>query len=359
MSSSAYNFLGAEHTITIPEQLVGGVRFLMLDVYYGYDDNGLVRTNLAGGVDRATLEKERGKAAVDSLQRIGALTGTADTSGHKQELYFCHDLCELGAVKAVDVFREINQYLDRNLTDFVVLDFEDYVQPKDLKAALQESGLYDRVRTMTPDEIHAVPLGYLLSPKKGEPENPRRVLTVSEKHGGVYKWLPPTYSLFQETPYTFTSVKDFTCAPKRGRSGNLMFLINHWLRPDGPPDPVPRRTSTRARCCWTGSASAPRGARRCRTCSPSTSRRWAGLHATVRELNSAIARVTGVTFAIDQAVRNAFNSGELTEAEAREIRGIHRLPKPLARSRPDRARRGRGPPHAPDVAATSWRPTTA
>ena len=140
MSSSAYDFLGAEHTITIPEQLNGGVRFLMLDVYYGYDDNGLVRTNLAGGIDRKQLEKERGKAAVDSLQRVGALTGTADTSGHKQELYFCHDLCELGAVKAVDVFREIDQYLDRNLTDFLVLDFEDYVQPKDLRAASRSRG---------------------------------------------------------------------------------------------------------------------------------------------------------------------------------------------------------------------------
>src|SRR6478736_7800393 len=237
MSSSAYNFLGAEHTITIPEQLIGGARFLMLDVYYGYDDNGLVRTNLAGGIDRKQLEKERGKAAVDSLQRIGALTGSADTSGHKQELYLCHDLCELGAVKAVDVFSEIDDYLDRNLTDFVVLDFEDYVQPKDLKAALQESGLYDRVRTMTPTEIHAVPLGYLLTPKKGQRENPRRVLTVSEKHGDVYKWLPPTYSLFQETPYTFSKTSDFSCAPKRGKPGNPMFLINHWLRPNGPPDP--------------------------------------------------------------------------------------------------------------------------
>ena len=28
---------------------------------------------------------------------------------------------------------------------------------------------------MTPEEIHSVPLGYLLTPKKGEPENPRRV----------------------------------------------------------------------------------------------------------------------------------------------------------------------------------------
>ena len=64
MSSSAYNFFGAEHTITIPEQLNAGARFLMLDVYYGYDDDGLVRTNLAGGVDRKTLEKERGKDAV-------------------------------------------------------------------------------------------------------------------------------------------------------------------------------------------------------------------------------------------------------------------------------------------------------
>ena len=61
MSSSAYNFLGAEHTITIPEQLNAGARFLMLDVYYGYDDNGIVRTNLAGGIDRKELEKDAGQ----------------------------------------------------------------------------------------------------------------------------------------------------------------------------------------------------------------------------------------------------------------------------------------------------------
>ena len=102
MSSSAYNFLGAEHTITIPEQLNAGARFLMLDAYYGYDDNGLVRTNLAGGVDRATLLADRGPDAVHELDRLGALTGTADTSGKKQDVYFCHDFCELGAVKASD-----------------------------------------------------------------------------------------------------------------------------------------------------------------------------------------------------------------------------------------------------------------
>jgi hypothetical protein len=334
MSSSAYNFLGAEHTITIPEQLIGGARFLMLDVYYGYDDNGLVRTNLAGGVDRAALEKERGKAAVDSLQRVGALTGTADTSGHKQELYFCHDLCELGAIKAVDVFREIDQYLDLNLTDFVVLDFEDYVQPKDLKAALQESGLYDRIRTMTPSQVRDVPFGYLIARKKGKTDNPRRVLTVSEKHGGVYKWLPATYSLFQETPYTFSTVARFSCAPKRGTAGNPMFLINHWLRPNGPPDPsAAADVNSRSVLLDRYRSCAAR-----RTVLPNVVAvdftEVGALYSTVRELNSAVAKVTGTTFAVDQSIKHAFDSGLLTEAEAREIRGLHRLPK-ISRKRAD------------------------
>ncbi len=326
MSSSAYNFLGAEHTITIPEQLNAGARLLMLDVYYGYEDKGLVRTNLAGGVDRKALEKERGKAAVDSLQRVGALTGSADTSGHKQELYFCHDLCELGAVKAADVFREIDTFLDRNLTELVVLDFEDYVQPKDLRAALKESGLWDRVRTVTPEQIHAVPLGSLLARSKGNTENQRRVITTSEKHGNVASWLPATYSLFQETPYTFTSVKDFSCAPKRGRRGNAMFLLNHWLRPDGPPDP--------AGAAHVNSRSVLLD--RFRTCAGERKRlpnvlavdftEVGALQATVRDLNGAIAKVAGVTYDIDRSIKNALNSGALTEAEAREIRGLHRLP---------------------------------
>ena len=70
----------------------------MIDAYYGYDDNGLVRTNLAGGVNREQLRKERGDEAVHELDRLGALTGVADTSGKKQDVYFCHDFCELGAI---------------------------------------------------------------------------------------------------------------------------------------------------------------------------------------------------------------------------------------------------------------------
>ena len=111
MSSAAYDFLGAEHTITIPEQLNAGVRFLMIDAYYGYDDKGLVRTNLAGGVNRDQLRQERGDEAVHELDRLGALTGVADTSGKKQDIYFCHDFCELGAIPSMQVFNDIDVLL--------------------------------------------------------------------------------------------------------------------------------------------------------------------------------------------------------------------------------------------------------
>jgi hypothetical protein len=333
MSSAAYDFLSAEHTITIPEQLNAGARFLMLDVYYGYDDDGLVRTNLAGGVDRKQLEKERGKEAVDALQRVGALTGTADVSGKKQELYFCHDLCELGAVKAVDVFADINRFLDVNLTDIVVLDFEDYVRPKDLKAALVDSGLWDRVRTVSPGELTNSSLGEMLSPdEKDDTENPRRVVTVSEKHGDVYRWLPPTNSLFEETPYTFAAIRAFSCKPNRGGTGKPMFLINHWLRPDGPPDPVEAGQVNARKVLLDRFRTCARTRQRLPNVMAVDFTAIGDLYRTVNDLNAAIGVVSEATPSIDKAIEKALASGEISEAQATEIRGYRRLPQ-MSRAR--------------------------
>ena len=38
------------------------------------------------------------------------------------------------------MFAEIKDFLDRNLTDVVILDFEDYVKPKDMRRA-RDAGL--------------------------------------------------------------------------------------------------------------------------------------------------------------------------------------------------------------------------
>ena len=241
MSSAAYNFLGAEHTITIPEQLNAGARFLMLDAYYGYDDDGLVRTNLAGGVDRKQLEKERGEDAVRALDRLGALTGTADTSGKKQDIYFCHDFCELGAVPASEVFGDIGDFLDRNLTDVVILDVEDYVKPKDLKPAL------DRRRPLRPrvdaepgaDRRWPLATTWWCPTNKDDDREPapadrderearRRVAVAARRRTDCSR------RRRSRSPRSTTS----TASPNRGGTDKPFFIVNHWLRPDGPPDPV-------------------------------------------------------------------------------------------------------------------------
>ncbi len=68
---------------------------------------------------------------------------------------------------------------------------------------------YDRVRNITPAETKTLTISDLVTPKQGMNERRRRLITVSEKHGDVYKALPPTYSIFQETPCTFPKISAF------------------------------------------------------------------------------------------------------------------------------------------------------
>lgn len=328
MSSAAYNFLGAEHVVTIPEQLNAGTRFLMIDAYYGYDDHGLVRTNLAGGIKRDQLLEERGDEAVRELDRLGALTGVADTSGKKQDIYFCHDFCELGAISAEQVFHDVDAFLSRNLTDVVVLDVEDYVQPEDLKRALVKYGLWDRVWMPNPRQIGWPSLYDMVVPKTKAQfelgENPRRLVLMSEKHGGIYPWLIGAYDVAQESPFTFTSPSQFNCKPNRGGTDKSFFILNHWLRPDGPPDPVEagkvnaqKALTARMQDCITTRGQLPNAV-------AVDFNSVGDLYKTVRRYNAAVARQSGVTAVIDETVRQLRVSGLQTDNELNELR---RLPK--------------------------------
>ena len=333
MSSSAYNFLGAEHTVTIPEQLNAGARFLMIDAYYGYDDKGLVRTNLAGGVNRDQLRQERGDEAVRELDRLGALTGVADTSGKKQDVYFCHDLCELGAVPASQVFADVDDFLSRNLTDVVILDVEDYVQPKDLKQALVEAGLFDRVWKPSPKQIGWPSLRQMVAvPKKSKAsEKPRRLIMMSEKHAGEAPWLLGAYDVAQESPFTFTSIPQFNCKPNRGGTDKSFFIVNHWLRPNGPPDPVEaaqvnsRKTLTaRLENCINTRQQLPNAVAVDFTA-------VGDLYKTVNRFNAAIARQSRVTPIINKTIKQLLAHGKITDAEANELRRLPRISDAEAR----------------------------
>jgi hypothetical protein len=134
------------------------------------------------------------------------------------------------------VFSQINDFLNRNVTDVIILDVEDYVQPADLEKALKAGHLWDRV--YTPDLSKPLPTMLdLVNPIGGKIERKQRVIVTSENHAHQAPWLIGSYDLMQETPYTFTAVNQFNCRPNRGASTNPMLLVNHWLRPNGPPDP--------------------------------------------------------------------------------------------------------------------------
>jgi NADH:ubiquinone oxidoreductase subunit 6 (subunit J) len=328
MSSAAYDFFGAEHTITIPEQLNAGARFFMLDAYYGYDDNGLVRTNLAGGVNKSEVEKEHGADAVHELNRLGALTGAADISGKKQDVYFCHDFCELGAVKANDILANVRQFLETNLTDVVILDVEDYVQPKDLKKALIDADLFDRVYTPQKKNGRWPTLYEMVVPKKkNATENPRRLIVMSEKHPDVYKWLLGTYNVSQETPFTFQKISDFNCKPNRGKTGKSFFIVNHWLRPDGPPDPVEAAQVNSSKVLTKRLSDCIAQRQALPTALAVDFTAIGDLYKTVNKFNAAIARQAGVTKQISLAIKQIRDNEKLTPEQVREITDVHRLPK--------------------------------
>jgi hypothetical protein len=237
MSSAAYNFFTAEHIGSITEQLDDGAQALLIDAYNGYQDHGLVRTNFTGKVNRQQITDELGGDALRQLDRVGALTGAADTSGKKNDVYLCHLYCEVGAVKATKVFSEVNSYLNTHLTDVVILDVEDYVTPADLEKALKQGHLWDRHYHL--DLSKPMPtLLDLVNPPPGQDQEQRRVIVTSENQANKAPWLVGSYDWMQETPFTFDSTAQFNCNPNRGAATNPMLLVNHWLRAPGPPDPV-------------------------------------------------------------------------------------------------------------------------
>ncbi len=329
MASAAYDFLGAEQTETIPEQLNAGIRFLMIDAYYGYDDKGLVRTNLAGGANRDQLRSERGDAAVHELDRLGALTGVADTSGEKQDVYFCHDFCELGAIPSKQVFNDVDAFLSRNLTDVVVMDIEDYVQPKDLKRALIDGGLWDRVWKPSPKQYGWPTLEQMVTPKDDQDtENPRRLVVTSEKHAGEAGWLIGTYEISGETSYDVpTSTSQFNCNPKRGGTDKSFLIVNHWLKSNGPPDPVAASKTNSQKVLTQRFQQCIAKRHQIPNTIAVNFTSQGDLFKTVNRYNAAIARQARVTPMVTKVVKQLRDREGITDAELRELNALHRLPK--------------------------------
>lgn len=235
MSSALYpGWLFAEQTSTLTGQLDAGVRALLIDTHYGApstarlpgSDTPVIITDRAA--ELATPPGDSYDPAIAArAQQVAA--NAPPQAGAKRDVYLCHNFCEMGAVSFADQMVAVRRWLERNPEEVVMMVIEDHTTPADTSAALQAAGLTDRAWTLDPTA--PIPtLGDLV-------DAGRNVVIFAENAGpGSPDWYQSAYEWFQETPYTWKSVDDMSCAPNRGKAGNPFMLVNHWVA-FSPPDP--------------------------------------------------------------------------------------------------------------------------
>jgi hypothetical protein len=247
MAASSQHFVFARHRGGIDAQLASGVRAFLLDLHYGARVQHLVRTDFASeseeALSQSTLPLEQRLAVEGFLHMLGGVPADA-----KRTVYLCHLYCEFGATPANEAFHDIHDFLRMNPNEVVILDLEDFVEPDDAIKVLRDSGLADQAMTWKRGD----PL-----PTLGEMiRRHKNVVVLAENTGGAAPWYIPAYDLMQDTPYQFDGPEDFSCDLGRGKAGNPMFLVNHWLKADPPDRSVAGKANeyhlllARAKQCW-------------------------------------------------------------------------------------------------------------
>jgi hypothetical protein len=251
-AASNPGWLFAQQDKGFPDQLHDGIRGLLIDAHYGVEtQDGTIKTDLSvlTSGERATYEDELGADVLNAALRTrDRIVNSAEVG--QRGVYLCHRFCELGAITIDEAFGDYRDFLAANADEVLVIDIEDYVEPADIAAAAQRTGL--------DQYIYTGPVGPPWPTLQQMIDSGGRVLMLAEHEGGgkAIPWYHPAYkALLQETPYSFSSpaelIKpknlDASCEPNRGPADASLFLINHWI--DTSPAPKPsnaEKVNTRA-----------------------------------------------------------------------------------------------------------------
>lgn len=209
-----------------PTSLVGaldaGVRVLLFDTWYGQEtDRGVVTVPGDRAAAEAQAREQFGDATVDSALRVTASTRGNATGPVRP--YMCHTLCELGATDFETSMAGVAAWMRAHPREVVSFFIQDVVTPADTAAVLERTGLADMAFTPTVGQPFPT-LAEMI-------DSGRRLVVLMENEGGgaAYPYLLPGFEWVQETPYTFNTAADFTCAANRGPADAPLFQLNHWL----------------------------------------------------------------------------------------------------------------------------------
>lgn len=152
-----------------------------------------------------------------------------DTHVWNDDLYLCHNVCELGHTLFVDALKDIHKFLDEHPYEVLTFVIQDAISPAQTEQAFKTAGLIDMVYVHEPGTAWPTLYDMIVSGK--------RIVASAEFAGPPPAWYHHFWDIAWDTPYTFAKPEDFTCAPNRGTKGNDLFLVNHWLSdPLSTPD---------------------------------------------------------------------------------------------------------------------------
>ncbi len=241
-AASNPGWLFAQQEKGFTDQLRDGIRGLLIDAHYGVEtQDGTIKTDLSdlSSSERQAYEAELGSDALDAALRIRDRIVSSPEVGPKK-VYLCHRFCELGAITLDKSFGQIRDFLAANPDEVLVIVIEDYVDPEEIAAAAQRTGLLDY--------IYKGPVDGPLPTLQQMIDSGGRVLMLAENEDGgpEIPWYHAGYdALLQETPFSFHNPSQLTdpaklpasCEPNRGPASAPLFLINHWI--DTSPAPKP------------------------------------------------------------------------------------------------------------------------
>ena len=220
MGTVANDFTAPYQERSIENQLAGGIRAFLIDLYAGTPTAERVCTDPTPLLV-AQIRRDEGKAAVDRLLDIRNAQ-CPPAGGPTASVYLCHSYCELGATKFSETLAGIRSFMDQHPYDVVTLILEDYAAALDIVQAFRDAGLEQSM-------VHHEP-GRPWPTLHQMQRRGTRLVVFAQNQGRKAPGLLDAFAEMGETPYSFHSAAELSCRPNRGLAESPpLFLLNHWI----------------------------------------------------------------------------------------------------------------------------------